>query len=171
MGLLFIGSPFNINNLYGLVALAGVAVNDSLVLISFINDARERGVRRWRSILSAGKIRLRPILLTTITTVIGLLPMAIGIGGKSDIWSPLANVMVWGLSIGTILTLFLVPCLYAILGDIQRLTMGKRFVDEKGRIVSRIRQAFEIAPEPNGEAVKKGKDMEENPLSKTKPPA
>ncbi len=145
-GLLFIGSPFNINNLYGLVALAGVAVNDSLVFISFINDARGRGVRRWRSILGSGKVRLRPILLTTITTVIGLLPMAIGIGGKSDIWSPLANVMVWGLSIGTILTLFLVPCLYAILGDIKRLIMGKRFMDEKGRIMQGVRRVLESVP-------------------------
>ncbi|MFQ5641464.1 MAG: efflux RND transporter permease subunit, partial [bacterium] len=149
-GLLFIGTPFNINNMYGLVALAGVAVNDSLVFISFINDSREEGVRRWRSILSAGKLRFRPILLTTITTVIGLLPMAIGIGGKSAIWSPLANVMVWGLSIGTLLTLFLVPCVYAILGDIKRLIMGKRFMDESGRIVKRVRQMLEMAPGANG---------------------
>jgi multidrug efflux pump subunit AcrB len=153
MGLLFIGSPFNINNLYGLVALAGVAVNDSLVFISFINDARARGIRRWRSILQAGKFRLRPILLTTITTVFGLLPMAIGIGGKSDVWGPLANVMVWGLSVGTLLTLFLVPCLYAILGDIKRLVLGKRFMDEKGRVVTKERSALEMEPQPDGKAL------------------
>jgi multidrug efflux pump subunit AcrB len=162
MGLLFIGSPFNINNLYGLVALAGVAVNDSLVLISFINDSRERGVRRWRSILTAGKLRLRPIILTTITTVFGLLPMAIGIGGRSDIWGPLANVMVWGLSVGTILTLFLVPCMYAILGDIKRAVMGRRFMDEKGRIRTRESQALETAPEPDGKAWEKEKYLQRN---------
>ncbi|MFQ5652641.1 MAG: efflux RND transporter permease subunit [bacterium] len=150
IGLLVIGSPFNINNMYGLVALAGVAVNDSLVLISFINEAREKGVRRWRSILMAGKLRLRPILLTTITTVFGLLPMAIGIGGKSDIWSPLANVMVWGLTVGTILTLFVVPCVYAILGDIKRLIMGKRFIDDSGHIVSRVRRAWQRVNGANG---------------------
>ncbi|MFQ5822557.1 MAG: efflux RND transporter permease subunit [bacterium] len=161
MGLLFIGSPFNINNLYGLVALAGVAVNDALVFISFINEARARRVRRWHSILMAGKLRLRPILLTTITTVFGLLPMAIGIGGKSDVWGPLANVMVWGLSVGTILTLFLVPCLYAILGDIKRSIMGKRFMDEKGRIITRERRALEIAPEPDGKALEKEKYLHE----------
>ncbi len=152
MGLLVIGSPFNINNMYGLVALAGVAVNDSLVLISFINEAREQGKRRWRSILLAGKLRLRPIILTTITTVFGLLPMAMGLGGKSDIWSPLANVMVWGLTVGTILTLFLVPCLYAILGDIKRLVLGRRFMDEKGRIISRIKRTVEVKLEPDGKA-------------------
>ncbi len=150
LGLLVIGSPFNINNMYGLVALAGVAVNDSLVLISFVNEAREKGVRRWRSILLAGKLRLRPILLTTITTVFGLMPMAIGIGGKSDIWSPLANVMVWGLTIGTLLTLFVVPAVYAILGDVKRLTMGRRFIDDSGHIVSRVRRAVERLPGVNG---------------------
>ncbi len=157
VGLLFIGTPFNINNLYGLVALAGVAVNDSLVFISFINNAREASVRRWRSILIAGHIRLRPILLTTVTTVFGLMPMAIGIGGKSDIWGPLANVMVWGLSIGTILTLFLVPCLYAILDDLKRMTMGKRFMDTQGHIVSHEKRALEMEPAPDGKVLEKEK--------------
>jgi multidrug efflux pump subunit AcrB len=120
MGLIAIRSPFSINNLFGLVALAGVAVNDSLVLISFINDRRERGMSRWRSILEAGKLRMRPILLTTVTTVFGLLPMAIGLGGKSETWGPLANVIVWGLSVGTVLTLFIIPCLYAGFGDLIR---------------------------------------------------
>lgn len=149
IGLLLIGSPFNINNMYGLVALAGVAVNDSLVFISFINEGRQRGQRRWRSILAAGKLRLRPILLTTITTVFGLLPMAVGIGGSSDIWGPLANVMVWGLSIGTILTLFLVPCLYAIIGDLKQVVLGRRFLDARGRLASR-QPSLEAATEPDG---------------------
>ncbi|MFQ5674811.1 MAG: efflux RND transporter permease subunit [bacterium] len=157
IGLLVIGSPFNINNMYGLVALAGVAVNDSLVLISFINESRERGVRRWHSILRAGKLRLRPILLTSITTVFGLLPMAIGIGGKSDIWSPLANVMVWGLTIGTLLTLFLVPCMYAALGDMKRLIMGKRFMDESGRIMTKVREVLDLVPGGNGKRLEKEK--------------
>lgn len=162
IGLLIIQSPFNINNMYGLVALAGVAVNDSLVFISFINDAREKRVRRWRSILSAGKLRLRPIILTSITTVFGLMPMAIGIGGKSDIWSPLANVMVWGLTIGTILTLFLVPCLFAILGDIKRAFMGKRFMDNKGLIITKVKEVLDKVPEPNGKALEKLKHWRQN---------
>jgi len=120
IGLLVIRSPFSVNNLFGLVALAGVAVNDSLVLISFINDRRQRGVSRWRSILEAGKLRMRPILLTTVTTVFGLLPMAMGLGGHSETWGPLANVIVWGLSVATLLTLFIIPCLYAVFGDFIR---------------------------------------------------
>jgi HAE1 family hydrophobic/amphiphilic exporter-1 len=134
MGLFVIGSPFTINNLFGLVALAGVSVNNSIVLIEFINIARANGVSRWRSILHAGKLRVRPILLTSATTVLGLAPMAIGLGGYSDVWGPLATVMVWGLTASSILSLFLIPCLYSIIGDIKRLFMGKRFMDEHGRL-------------------------------------
>jgi multidrug efflux pump subunit AcrB len=134
MGLFVIGSPFTINNMFGLVALAGVAVNNSIVLIEFINIARANGVSRWRSILEAGKLRIRPILLTSATTVLGLAPMAIGLGGYSDVWGPLATVMVWGLTASSILSLFLIPCLYAIVGDIKRLFMGRRFMDEHGRL-------------------------------------
>ncbi len=137
IGLFVIDSPFSINNLFGLVALAGVAVNDSLVMMSFINNARERGVSRWRSILLAGKLRLRPILLTSITTILGLLPMAIGLGGYSEVWGPLANVIAWGLAVATLLTLFLVPCLYAIVGDVKKRVLGRRFMDETGHIISR----------------------------------
>jgi multidrug efflux pump subunit AcrB len=154
VGLLFIGSPFNINNMYGLVALAGVAVNDSLVFISFINNAQENGVKRWRSILSAGKVRLRPILLTTVTTVFGLLPMAIGIGGKSEIWSPLANIMVWGLTVATLLTLFVVPCLYAILGDVKKLFV-KGGPPLNGRVVDGMKRALETIRQPNGDGKEK----------------
>ena len=144
IALFVIDSPFSINNLFGLVALAGVAVNDSLVLMSFINNARARGMSRWRSILMSGKIRLRPILLTSITTILGLLPMAIGLGGYSEVWGPLANVVAWGLAVATVLTLFLVPCLYAIIGDIKKKVMGDRFMDEHGRLVGR-RQETETA--------------------------
>jgi HAE1 family hydrophobic/amphiphilic exporter-1 len=134
MGLFVIGSPFTINNLFGLVALAGVSVNNSIVLIEFINIARANGVSRWRSIIDAGKLRVRPILLTSATTVLGLAPMAIGLGGYSEVWGPLATVIVWGLTAASILSLFLSPCLYAIIGDLKRLFMGKRFMDEHGHL-------------------------------------
>ena len=144
IGLFIIDSPFSINNLFGLVALAGVAVNDSLVLMSFINSARARGMSRWRSILMSGKLRLRPILLTSITTIFGLLPMAIGLGGYSEVWGPLANVIAWGLAMATILTLFLIPCLYAIVGDIKKRLMGRRFMDEAGHITSSEKERLKL---------------------------
>jgi multidrug efflux pump subunit AcrB len=120
VGLITSGNPLSIASMYGLVALAGIVVNDSIVLVEFINRQRTAGVRKWRAIIDAGRTRLRPILLTSITTVSGLLPMALGLGGKSEMWMPMASTIVWGLSVATILTLFVIPAFYAIIDDIRQ---------------------------------------------------
>lgn len=127
IGLLIGRDPFSITTLFGIVALAGVVVNDSIVLIDFINKARARGVAKWKAIISGGRLRLRPILLTTVTTIFGLLPMALGLGGKSETWAPLANTIAWGLAAATFLTLFVIPCLYAIVDDVGRKLHVGRF--------------------------------------------
>jgi len=129
MGLFIIGSPFSINNLFGLVALAGVAVNNSIVLISFTNTLREAGASRLRAVVKAGALRVRPVLLTSLTTVVGLVPMAMGLGGYSEVWGPLATVMVWGLVTSSILTLILIPCVYIMTGDMRRLSLRMRHKD------------------------------------------
>jgi HAE1 family hydrophobic/amphiphilic exporter-1 len=95
-----------------MVGLAGIVVNDSLVLIDFINNERARGASALDAIKTASGKRFRPILLTTVTTVAGLLPMALGISGKSVVYGPFAAAIVFGLSVASILTLFLVPSLY-----------------------------------------------------------
>jgi multidrug efflux pump subunit AcrB len=118
LGLLVNGTPFGIVTLFGMVALAGIVVNDSIVLVDFINMRRRAGVSKWRAIIEGGRLRMRPILLTTITTIVGLLPMAIGLGGQSEMWMPLANTIVWGLAMATLLTLFIIPALYAIVDDL-----------------------------------------------------
>jgi multidrug efflux pump subunit AcrB len=123
LGLLISGNPFSLITLYGIVALAGVAVNDAIVLVSFINTQRRHGVPVKTAVVEAGKLRIRPILLTTLTTIAGLMPMALGIGGASLTWSPLANTIVWGLGVGTLLTLFMIPAIYVIfIGDIGGLS-------------------------------------------------
>ncbi|MBW2609994.1 MAG: efflux RND transporter permease subunit [Deltaproteobacteria bacterium] len=114
-GLLISGNPFSIITMYGIVALAGIAVNDAIVLISFINNAKAGGMSGYDAVIEAGKLRLRPILLTSLTTIAGLLPMALEIGGASLTWSPLANTIIWGLTLGTLLTLFMIPALYVII--------------------------------------------------------
>ena len=84
---------------------------------------------RWSSILQGCMIRVRPIILTSVTTIGGLMPMALGISGRSTVWGPLASAIAWGLAFSTILTLVLIPCIYAILDDI-RLRLTRRFFSQ-----------------------------------------
>ncbi len=121
------GDTLTITTLYGFVALAGVVVNDSLVLIEFINMGRERGLSLRDAVLDAGRTRLRPICLTTLTTVFGLLPMMLGIGGHSPVWGPLASTIVWGLTVATFLTLLVIPSLYSLVDDVARVLHVGRF--------------------------------------------
>lgn len=123
LGLLISGNPFSIVSMFGFVALAGIVVNDAIVMISFMNNRRDEKMsanQYWKSIVESGQLRLRPIILTSLTTIAGLLPMAFGLGGSSGMWAPLANVILFGLLISTGLTLFAVPCFVAILDDIKR---------------------------------------------------
>jgi multidrug efflux pump subunit AcrB len=98
--------------LYAIVGLAGVVVNDSLVLIDFVNRARERDVEVLDAVRLAGERRFRAVMLTTLTTVAGLLPMAMGLSGVSTVFGPFAAAIVAGLSLASLLTLFVVPTLY-----------------------------------------------------------
>ena len=121
VGLLAVGGTLSMVAMFGIVALAGIVVNDSIVFIDFINKYREQGYSKWRAILKGGSVRLRPIILTSVTTVFGLIPMATGLGGKSPIWMPLASTIIFGLSASTFLTLFIMPALYAMTEDFRAL--------------------------------------------------
>lgn len=110
--------PFSLLAIIGIVGLSGIVVNDSIVLVYFINKFREKGIDRRHSIIEAGKIRLRPVILTTTTTVFGLMPLAYGIGGSDPILIPMALAICWGLTFATGLTLIVIPCIYAIIDDI-----------------------------------------------------
>lgn len=119
IGLVIMRFPFTLNAGIAIVALAGVVVNDSIVLVDFIKRARDRGVDRWESVIEAGCMRLRPILLTSITTILGVLPLALGWGGSSITWGPMAASLAWGLAFATVLTLFVIPSLYSIVDDMR----------------------------------------------------
>ncbi|MBN1967905.1 MAG: efflux RND transporter permease subunit [Candidatus Delongbacteria bacterium] len=107
--------------LYAVVALAGIAVNDAIVLISFINNQRRSGIEVTEAVLSGAATRLRPIILTSVTTMAGLVPMALELGGSSGVWAPMASTIVFGLLFSTVGTLFIIPCVYGILNDITSL--------------------------------------------------
>ncbi len=119
VGVLLSNATLSIVAMFGIVALTGIVVNDSIVLIDFINKNRERGHNKWYAILKGSSVRLRPIILTSVTTIIGLIPMAIGLGGKSPIWMPMANTIIFGLAFATLMTLFVMPALYAITTDFR----------------------------------------------------
>ena len=122
-GLLLSNATLSIVAMFGIVALSGIVVNDSIVLIDFINKYRENGHNKWYAILKGGSVRLRPIILTSLTTIIGLIPMAVGLGGKSPIWMPMAYTIIFGLALATTMTLFVMPALYAITTDLRGLVL------------------------------------------------
>ncbi|MBN2442252.1 MAG: efflux RND transporter permease subunit [Spirochaetales bacterium] len=115
--LIISGTPFSTTVLYSGVALAGIAVNDAIVLISFINDKRKQGSLIKDAIIESVETRLRPILLTSITTIAGLIPTAIGIGGTSVVWGPMASTIIFGLIFSTLSSLVFIPCFYGLLYD------------------------------------------------------
>ncbi len=116
VGLLINFTPMGILPMMGMIALMGVVVNDSLVLVSFVNRLRLQGMDKLSALIEAGKTRLRPIILTTVTTVVGLIPMSYGIMGSSSFLQPMGIALIWGLLFATTITLFILPCMY-YLGD------------------------------------------------------
>jgi len=112
------GRPLSFLAMLGIIALGGVIVNNAIILIDFVNVNRAAGQDRWQSILGAAKMRIRPIFLTTATTVAGLLPTAYGIGGIDQFVIPIALALGWGLAVGSLLTAFIFPSAIAILDDI-----------------------------------------------------
>ena len=106
------GNGLNTMSLIGVVILVGIVVNDAIVKVDFINQSRRAGLDLRRAILEAGRVRLRPIVMTTVTTVLGLVPMALGIGRGSDLRAPMAIAVIGGLVLATALTLIVVPVVY-----------------------------------------------------------
>ncbi|MCM8787701.1 MAG: efflux RND transporter permease subunit, partial [Candidatus Omnitrophica bacterium] len=112
-GFIISGTTFNIISYLGVVMLVGIVVNNAIVLISYIDILRKRGLSMLEAVKQAGKERLRAVLMTTLTTTVGLLPMAISNGEGSEIWRPLGITMISGLSVSSFITLLFIPTLYA----------------------------------------------------------
>ena len=106
------GTTVSIMVFIGLIILAGIVVNNAIVLIDYINTLQARGASKTEAIVDAGRARLRPILMTTLTTVLGLTPMALGLGEGAEIRTPMAITVIAGLSVSMLLTLIVIPILY-----------------------------------------------------------
>lgn len=113
-GLLVAGLSFNIMTFLGLIMLVGIVVNNAIVLVDYTNILRARGMELFEAVQKSGKTRLRPVLMTTITTLFGLIPMAFSRGEGSESWSPMGVALIGGLSVSTMITLIFVPVLYTL---------------------------------------------------------
>ena len=114
LALLATGTPLSMSSYIGIVLLVGVVVNNAIVLIDYINITRDRGVKLFDAIVQSGRSRLRPVLITTLTTLLGMLPMALSTGDGSAMWKPLGITVCGGLSVSTFVTMFIIPVLYYI---------------------------------------------------------
>jgi multidrug efflux pump subunit AcrB len=118
-GHLVMGMEFTIISLFGIVALSGIVVNDALILIDFINRAVRSGVAIEKAVVESGKARFRPVLLTSITTIVGLLPILLETSFQAQFLIPMAISICFGLLAATVLTLLFVPALYLIVRDVR----------------------------------------------------
>lgn len=114
-------TPLSLMALIAIVMLVGIVVKNGIVMVDFTNLLRERGASMYDAVLAAGKSRLRPVLMTSLTTILGMLPMALGVGNGAEMWQPMGIAIVGGLTFSTILTLVAVPILYyVVIGRSER---------------------------------------------------
>ncbi|HEY9640561.1 MAG TPA: efflux RND transporter permease subunit, partial [Coleofasciculaceae cyanobacterium] len=126
LGLYMTDTAIGATVIVGVVLLVGIVVNNAIILVELANQIRDRqGISRKAAMIQAAPQRLRPILMTTITTVLGMFPLALGLGQGGEFLQPLGIVVFSGLSLATLLTLFIIPCLYLLLHDLTH-SMSKR---------------------------------------------
>jgi HAE1 family hydrophobic/amphiphilic exporter-1 len=114
------GKALNIMALIGIILLVGIAVNDSIILVDAINQFRREGLKLREAVISAGQRRIRPIVMTSLTTILALFPLTLGFGESASLRSPMAWAVIGGLVTSTMLTLVVIPCIYMILGRLSR---------------------------------------------------
>jgi hydrophobic/amphiphilic exporter-1 (mainly G- bacteria), HAE1 family len=119
-------STVNMFSVIGFIMLMGLVTKNAILLVDFANQARAQGMQRAQALLKAAEIRLRPILMTTLAMVFGMIPLAIGLGEGSEQRAPLAHAVIGGVIASTLLTLLVVPVLYTLLDDLVNLVLGKK---------------------------------------------
>jgi HAE1 family hydrophobic/amphiphilic exporter-1 len=124
--LLLTGRSFSVTAFIGVIMLAGIVVSNAIVLIDYLKQLRASGMERNLAIVEAGRVRLRPILMTSLSTILAMVPMSLGIGDGAETTAPLATVVIGGLIVSTFITLVLVPVVYSIFDDWGRKRRQKK---------------------------------------------
>ncbi|WP_449355053.1 efflux RND transporter permease subunit [Virgibacillus natechei] len=120
LGFLVTGLPLSAVAFIGLIMLAGIVVNNSIVLVDYMNILRRKGMEKYEAIIEAGRSRLRPILMTTLTTVLAMVPIALALGEGAELQQPLAVTIIFGLSVSSMFTLLLIPVVYSLFDDLTK---------------------------------------------------
>jgi hydrophobic/amphiphilic exporter-1 (mainly G- bacteria), HAE1 family len=131
LGLIVTGTPLSIIAMIGFIMLMGLVSKNAILLVDYTNTLRERGYRRNDAIKEAGPTRLRPIMMTTLAQILGSLPTALALGRGSEFRQPLGIVVMGGLLLSTLLTLFVIPCSYTVFDDITQF-LGRRREKKEG---------------------------------------
>jgi HAE1 family hydrophobic/amphiphilic exporter-1 len=114
------GKALNMMALIGIILLVGIAVNDSIILVDAINQFRKEGLKLREAIVSAGQRRIRPIVMTSLTTILALFPLTLGFGESASLRSPMAWAVIGGLITSTMLTLIVIPCIYMVFAQLGK---------------------------------------------------
>ncbi|MEQ8200339.1 MAG: efflux RND transporter permease subunit [Syntrophomonadaceae bacterium] len=117
LGLLLTGRTFNVPAFIGIIMLVGIVVSNAIVMVDYLERLRKRGMEKEAAIIEAGRVRLRPILMTAFATILAMFPLGLGLGEGGEMTAPLATVVIGGLLVSTLITLFLVPVVYSIFDD------------------------------------------------------
>ena len=129
LGLVLTGTNLNVMALVGVVMLVGIIVNNGIVLVDYMNQLRQKGMPLFEAVEKGGLVRLRPVLMTALTTILGLLPLALGLGESGESWAPMARAVMGGMTVGTALTLLVVPVIYVVAEQTGQ--KMKRFISRK----------------------------------------
>jgi len=141
LGLFVTGTTLSVMSLIGIIMLVGIIVNNGIVLVDYINQLREKGHELLEAIHLAGEARMRPVLMTALTTMLAMLPLALGLGESGENWAPMARSVIGGLFMGTILTLVVVPVIYAVLEVFAEKSRKKRQARKERRRQKRLKTA------------------------------
>ena len=146
LGLFITNRTLSAISIMGLIMLSGIVVNNAIVLLDYIGTRRKAGEDRYTAIITAGPIRLRPILMTSLTTIFAMIPMSLGIGEGAELQAPMGTVVIFGLMTSSLITLVLIPVVYSILDDRHNNFMAKREAKKAKRAARHLSHSSEEAP-------------------------